>query len=52
MCMCIGMADGMSDNFLVETKMSLARAWGNKSGSKRKGVIIYKRLKEEIMKRE
>ena len=42
----------MSDHFLVETKMSLPRTWGRKSGSKRKSVISYKRPKEETVRKE
>ena len=46
-----GVADGMSDYFLVETKMSLPRTWDRKSGSKRKSVIKYEKLKEETVKK-
>ena len=42
----------MSDHFLVETKISLPRTWGHKSGSKRKSVIKYERLKEETVRKE
>ena len=47
-----GVADGVSDHFLVETKLSLPRTWDRKSGSKRKSVIRYERLKEEAVRKE
>ena len=43
-----GVANGVSDHFLVETKLSLPRTWDRK----RKSVIRYERLKEEAVRKE
>merc|ERR1711915_612287 len=47
-----GMAGGMSDHFLVETKVVVAKEWGNKVGGCRREEVKVEELKKPEKKRE
>ena len=48
----MGVAAGMSDNFLVETKVVVAKEWGNRVVGCRREVVKVEELKKTEKKQE